>query len=619
MTDIRIPTQKVSYYNIWICLPLLIYGLLSDQWYSYFFVLPYLSSLWLYEEKLWYIGVIFYSAASFYVDIYTGYIHLLYCFIQLLCIRMIQLYKNNSYGYIPIINAVCILLFSLYRQYPMQQILLLTGISYFDSVSLQEERYKKQERILNNFLLSHLLFSFVWYTSKYIQYIEPDVYYGFFLLFTSRCISVKRNLLFIIVLYFMGITFNIWMMAGMISLLLSRQNRIYPLLIYILIFCMTPFNIDHLYFLSISGILYLLIPFRNFDQYSMPQKEISSHLLKQKKELLSSQMNQFISIFQLLGKYKEEDCISSSYFYATADTLKHMIRTMENASLDIDDQYHKIMDVLNGYQYEILYLDIHYTEEGNVYIRMQVMNMNPTDETEVILPVLKVLVDKKIQLISCHKEIFDPCYVLEFAGPKPYKIHTDTYKLKTKNPVSGDSYSVFRQTHATICMISDGMGSGEKAKKISQMVIELFERMIAAEMNIETAISCINQLIQSKDKEQYATLDLLLFDELNHDVYIVKSGACPTYCYRDNVLYCLSIEALPLGILEEVTSQVYRMKCQKEDIYLLVSDGIEPSVIELWFNEYGTDDVKERIEQYIQSTNPYLLKDDATVLVAKVE
>lgn len=65
-----------------------------------------------------------------------------------------------------------------------------------------------------------------------------------------------------------------------------------------------------------------------------------------------------------------------------------------------------------------------------------------------------------------------------------------------------------------ICMISDGMGNGENAARSSRLITSLFQRMIISGIPQDSAIRCINKLIQS---DTYATLECNLHQSLQRD------------------------------------------------------------------------------------------------------
>ena len=78
--------------------------------------------------------------------------------------------------------------------------------------------------------------------------------------------------------------------------------------------------------------------------------------------------------------------------------------------------------------------------------------------------------------------------------------------------------------------ISDGMGSGEKAKKSSTTVIQMLKRLLTTGFDNEVSIGLINSAVNlNSNEETYATIDISIVDLNNGNIEFVKNGACPTY------------------------------------------------------------------------------------------
>lgn len=57
-------------------------------------------------------------------------------------------------------------------------------------------------------------------------------------------------------------------------------------------------------------------------------------------------------------------------------------------------------------------------------------------------------------------------------------------------------------------MISDGMGTGQEAKKESRKIIEVMEELLGAGINESQSVQLLrSMMILQPEKEKYATLD----------------------------------------------------------------------------------------------------------------
>ena len=70
--------------------------------------------------------------------------------------------------------------------------------------------------------------------------------------------------------------------------------------------------------------------------------------------------------------------------------------------------------------------------------------------------------------------------------------------VKETEKISGDNYAFFTTgTGNQTAILSDGMGSGDKACADSTMVVELMEKFLEAGFQTETAVQMINSSLVS--------------------------------------------------------------------------------------------------------------------------
>ena len=94
-----------------------------------------------------------------------------------------------------------------------------------------------------------------------------------------------------------------------------------------------------------------------------------------------------------------------------------------------------------------------------------------------------------------------------------------TSQTVTKNGsiISGDTFIHTKLRDGKFMMaLSDGMGSGEKAKKSSSTVIKMLERLLTTGFDKNVSIGLINSAVKlNSDEETYATIDLSVIDTVN--------------------------------------------------------------------------------------------------------
>ncbi len=191
---------------------------------------------------------------------------------------------------------------------------------------------------------------------------------------------------------------------------------------------------------------------------------------------------------------------------------------------------------------------------------------------------LSVLLDKRLQLSfsSPYKVDREPhSFVLE--DETEYLALTGFSRaVKENETVSGDNYAVLEAEKGKLTvMLSDGTGSGEKAGKDSENVLDLLEKMLEAGYSDETAIDMVNTALFATGEEQnYPTLDLCDIDLYQGKCELRKVGGAVTFLKRGGVVEALTAGSLPLGIFQKVEAAPIRKKLQDGDYLVMVSDGV---------------------------------------------
>ena len=106
--------------------------------------------------------------------------------------------------------------------------------------------------------------------------------------------------------------------------------------------------------------------------------------------------------------------------------------------------------------------------------------------------------------------------------------------IKETEKISGDNYSFLQLTNGKLLgSLSDGMGTGEKASRDSEEVIDLFEKLMEAGFSKETAIQIINGvLLAGSEQQNMSTLDVCDIDLYTGACELIKVGSAVTYIKR---------------------------------------------------------------------------------------
>lgn len=211
-----------------------------------------------------------------------------------------------------------------------------------------------------------------------------------------------------------------------------------------------------------------------------------------------------------------------------------------------------------------------------------------------------------------------------------YKLDIGIAKAKKQgSSVSGDTAKVCKLKSGQILFgVSDGMGSGEKALRSSQKAFELLEKYINADLDKKLAVELINSYIMlGKNKDNYATLDLVIFNPDDAALSFIKYGACPTYIKQDGKVKMISSTSLPIGASIKIEPSISKESLGRGDYLVIVSDGVleaknnDIEWIKGLLNSITTvlpQRIADIILQEAIDTNYGAISDDMTVIVAKI-
>ncbi len=199
---------------------------------------------------------------------------------------------------------------------------------------------------------------------------------------------------------------------------------------------------------------------------------------------------------------------------------------------------------------------------------------------------------------------------------------------KDKAKVSGDSFSFFRTREGKyIAVVSDGMGSGREANRLSETAIGLFEQLLDCGLSIRLALSLVNMMIEITSPEKYATMDISSIDLYTGETEFYKMGAMPSLVINGRALDFVQNSNLPAGLQEKPIAYEKKRISDGEFIIMMtdgaydrLSNGNEKTLLEKVVNLKNTLNPQELAEHLLKSSceNTQEVSDDMTILVAKL-
>lgn len=156
-----------------------------------------------------------------------------------------------------------------------------------------------------------------------------------------------------------------------------------------------------------------------------------------------------------------------------------------------------------------------------------------------------------------------------------YKVQIASAKAtKNKSEISGDTSIQTKLRDGKLMMaLSDGMGSGPRAKKSSSTVIKMLKRLLTTGFDKDVSIGLINSSINiNSSEETYATIDISVIDTCAGNIEFIKNGACPTFIKTNNKVEVVKAISLPAGIVDNIDLVVYDKDLKGGEIIVMCSD-----------------------------------------------
>ncbi len=218
-------------------------------------------------------------------------------------------------------------------------------------------------------------------------------------------------------------------------------------------------------------------------------------------------------------------------------------------------------------------------ERGRMEVSLTMRNVKKNSLTaEEIGDLLSVLLN--MHLVSAADNSFfigSSWTTFYYVEEAKFHVLTGVAKaVKETEKISGDNYAIFEtETGNLTAVLSDGMGSGDKACSDSTMVVELMQKFLEAGFQMEVAIQMINSaLLAGGETSNMSTLDLCSMDLYSGECRFVKVGSAASYIKRQHLVDRISSGNLPLGIFQKTEMEIVGRSLIDGDYIVMISDGI---------------------------------------------
>ncbi len=276
--------------------------------------------------------------------------------------------------------------------------------------------------------------------------------------------------------------------------------------------------------------------------------------------------------------------------------------------------------------------DIYYIEDDDILRIAVSMNTDrkKKKETAEVANMLSVILNERlipsVDSPSTVDEFMRTYFLVQEAG---FSILSGVARaIKETETLSGDNYSVTETERGYVnVLLSDGMGSGEKACADSETVLELMEQLLEAGYEPKVAAHLVNtSLLASEEEKNMSTLDICSLNLYTGVCEFIKLGAAASYIKRGKMVERIYDSTFPLGAFGDREKNGFCRKLIDGDYVIMVSDGVldvfdEEEYGEAFLNlvrDMNQENPKEMAESLLQLIlfkTGGRIRDDMTILV----
>lgn len=204
----------------------------------------------------------------------------------------------------------------------------------------------------------------------------------------------------------------------------------------------------------------------------------------------------------------------------------------------------------------------------------------------------------------------------------PLTAKIGAYQLpQGQNEVCGDCCESFSDGKGSLYIVlSDGMGTGSRARVDSAIACSVLSKLIKAGIPLPSALETANTtlLVKSAD-ESFATMDILKINLESGECAVYKAGAATTYIKTSDRLLRAAIASPPAGTGGRMSVPAQKFKVSSGDVIVMTTDGAV--IDEKWLSRELSKpsdpaELSERIAKAARSSENGARDDISVVAVA---
>lgn len=187
---------------------------------------------------------------------------------------------------------------------------------------------------------------------------------------------------------------------------------------------------------------------------------------------------------------------------------------------------------------------------------------------------------RKMRMVESRYTAVAGWQVLSFLPSMKYYPLVGISKV-AKHRESGDTFAnTLVDDKHLLFAISDGIGAGSDANRLSEMTLNLIERFYKAGFSSEHIMDNVNKVMAYKSGEKFCAVDVCVLDLEEGRVDFMKRGGTPSVIKKVNQVVAVEGDNLPIGILADSKGKIVQYYLNSGDVVVIASDGV--------FDAFGT-------------------------------
>ena len=255
---------------------------------------------------------------------------------------------------------------------------------------------------------------------------------------------------------------------------------------------------------------------------------------------------------------------------------------------------------------------------GRLRVSIESGRLSPLTGLDDWLEKLSAVVGVRLCLPN---ELPDGCSCMTLLEAEPLAARVGVASMRRAGQsVCGDSETFFKTDDGSLyALLSDGMGSGEGAARLSGEALSILQRFLRAGVEPEGALRILGSaLVLRGDENGCATADILRLDLFSGKALLCKCGAAPSYIRSGGKIRRIGCANAAVG-LSGCAPEKTELELKPDTLLVMLSDGVLEDASDQWLRDkllhFPSTDVKELSAQLLSAAmDAHGGEDDMTVL-----